>query len=790
MAIEIIDDTAGLENSAEFECTVAAVAEYVPAVQRIKEMIRAGRDMRVLVREPACAVWLKRFARTYSDATVRFRKTSARELLGRRWNTRIPEQISEQAILDSGFLEADIVPRSGQSYEDIILEHYWGEFFTFVAFPWALAGDLIDSLDPQRWEANRRLPLVMQALEARKARWLTQTTREQWQLIDSLFKEPQALKERFGRFRLVRGYPPALGQSVLGKWFNLLKSLNVDPTPGRLTGLTLDDTVQEIRYYLNNIAPTIGSRSDLEAVLSQMSGTLIAEFQWLREQIQEKASILQLTHDLVKQIANRFWPIREEISAGLDALRSLIPPPFPRDPSGNTTMEDWLTWAVDEYLDYRFWLEENDRWDDTVAGYAGQYADWFYSNYIQLKYQHQHRWVFDLLNQAGLAIQQGHKVLFILVDGLTFKYVRSLIAHFASQGFRPLGGVEPVWAVIPTTTEVSKHCLIAGRPDLGDVQGHNYEEILEKDWRTYFQGRSVRYLSKLAEIKELQQCDAHLILLNYRPIDEVQHRDEEQIAATHTGEIEGYIRSLVETTCQFARRAKVEEELMIFIASDHGATKIPPAVENMVDDDFYRKRAKDPHHRYIAVPDERAANPTDYDKTHCYVLPAKAYGTRESYLIPKGYGCFVKVSGSIYVHGGLTPEETIVPFCRLVRSEVQVLQPTIRLPKGVIRYSVKAILTFIVGNPNDEAVTQVELNVVESDLPGVVVGSISAGKTVEVDMPVRIKRQPGGQSLDAVTIQGAFECRGQHYTIKSVRLPVEARSLEESKTELDLDLDL
>lgn len=102
----------------------------------------------------------------------------------------------------------------------------------------------------------------------------------------------------------------------------------------------------------------------------------------------------------------------------------------------------------------------------------------------------------------------------------------------------------------------------------------------------------------------------------------------------------------------------------------------------------------------------------------------------------------------------------------------------------------KAILTFIVGNPNDEAVTQVELNVVESDLPGVVVGSISAGKTVEVDMPVRIKRQPGGQSLDAVTIQGAFECRGQHYTIKSVRLPVEARSLEESKTELDLDLDL
>lgn len=790
MAIEIIDDTAGLLNPAEFECIVAEVAEYVPAVQHIKETVRAGKDLRVLVRDLVSAVWLQRFADTYSYTVVRYQKTSAREVLSQRWHTRIPEQISDQAILDSGFLQANIVPRSDQSYEDIVLEHYWGEFFTFVAFPWSIAGDLIDSLDPERWQANRRLPLVMQALEARRTRWLTQATREQRQFIQSLFQEPQTLKERVERFRLVREYPAALGQGVLGKWFNLFRSLSLDPSAVRLTGLPVEDTVQEIRYYLNSIASSISGLADLEAALNQMSGALREEFEWLREQIQQKPAVLQPTVHFLQQVSKRFSPIHDEISVAMETLRGMIPPPYPSDPSGNQTPEDWLNWAIGEYLDYRFWLEESDGWDNAIAGYSAQYADWFYQNYTDLKYQYQHRWVFDLLNQAGLCLQQGRKVLFILVDGLNFKYVRNLLAHFGRHGFHPDGEIEPVWAVIPTTTEVSKHCLVAGRPDFRDVQGHSYEDILEKDWRAYFQGRQILYLPKLNALKDLRQFDADLILLNYLPIDDVQHRDEEQIATTHAAEIKGYIRSLVETVCQFARQSKVEDDLTIIIASDHGATKIPPDVENPVDDEFYRKRAKNPHHRYIVVPEERAANPTDYDQTNCYVLSAKAYGTRESYLIPKGYGRFIKVGGSIYVHGGLTPEETIVPFCRLVRADVQVLQPTIRLPKGVIRYSVKAVLTFIVGNPNDQDLAQVELNVAESDLPGVVVESIPPGKTVKVEVPVRIKRLPGAQGLDAITVRGAFEYRDQHHTIESVRLPVEARSLEESKTELDFDLDL
>jgi len=105
----------------------------------------------------------------------------------------------------------------------------------------------------------------------------------------------------------------------------------------------------------------------------------------------------------------------------------------------------------------------------------------------------------------------------------------------------------------------------------------------------------------------------------------------------------------------------------------------------------------------------------------------------------------------------------------------------------VVRYTVKADLIFVVGNPNDYEITGITLNIVESDLPGMSVEAIPAGLSTEIVIPVRIRRRPGVPDLDAITVEGAFELQGQHFTLNPVRVPVETRSLMESKAELDLD---
>jgi hypothetical protein len=791
MPVEIVSDPGKLLDPAGFDLVVAETAHYIAAVQLIKQTVRAGGSARrrILVHGPAAGIWLQRLARSYDGATVRSSSVSARALLAERWKAPIPDLITDDAILASGFLQTELVPRAGQSYEDIVLEHYWGEFFTFVSFPFALAGDLVESLEPARWEANRNLPLVMQALRARRESWLGQAKRpEQRDLITAAFDAPAEIKERLGRYKLVWRYPAQVGKAVLGKWLEAFKSLSIDPTPVSLGGLDLGQTVQEIMYYLNGLAPVIACETDLEAAVGQMSGCLFQEFDWLRNCVQTQPGKLTLTASLMETIARQFQPIVDEIGSGLEALQAAIPPPSPPDPSGCDSAETWLEWAVREYLPYRFWLEEADRWDPTVAGFAGGYADWLHKNYTNLKYQEQERWVFDILNRARTTLKQGRKVLLLVIDNFNYKHVSALMTRFARQGFHPVAAVEPVWSALPTTTEVSKHCLVAGEANLAGVQGKGYEDILDKDWRGYFEGYNVIYLPKLSALTGRQHFDADLILLNYLPIDGVLHQDEKQIGTSHTGEILHYLDALVEAVAVFVKRAEVEQELVVMVASDHGSTKLLPDFENHVDDKFYRKLAKDPHHRYIVVPDDRAANPTDYDKANCYVLPAKAFGNPESYFIPRGYGVFIKTDESIYVHGGLTPEETIVPFAQFMKTEVHAFQPRIRLPSNIVRYSVKASLLLMVGNPNEHDMANVELSVAESELPGVLVETITAGRSVEITIPVRIRRQPGAPDLTAITVEGSFELAGRKCTIEPVSIPVKARSLQESKTEFDFGL--
>lgn len=785
MPVEIVVDEATLLATSDFDCVVAVVADYVPAVQRLKQALHSGQPLRVLVRERTCAVWLARFAGMYHESQVSYQVTSARALLAQRWQTAIPESISDEAILAAGFLQADITPKSGQTYPEIVLAHYGGEFFTFAVFPQPLLAEALESLEDARWQANRTRPLVLQTLQERQRQWLAQAkAADQRELIAALFTDPQQLRERLGQYRLVRHYPETVGHAVLGPWYPRFNSLGIDPDAINVSDLNLGSAIQQIRYYLNAAAEQLTRGEDWAAIIAQMSGCLLEEFFWVRDQLQARQ--FSLSADLLQQITVRFQPIQDQIRADLESLALAVPPEvYPAAPDVNWGAAEWLRWAVQEYLPYRFWLEENNRWDETVAGYAAVYADWFFQHYLELKYQEQQHWVFAALQQLVPHLQQGHKVLLVIVDNFNFKYLSVLQQRFARQGFRSMGPVTPLWALLPTTTEVSKPCLVAGTPDLTKVQGSTYEVMLAQNWQSYFPGRRFGYLPKLGALQALQQFDGDVLVLNYLPIDEVLHKDEQQIGTTHTGEVRVQLEALVEAVCQFAKRAKVETNLVVAIVADHGSTKLLPQAESLLDDQFYKKQAQDRHHRYITVPSARATNPTAYDQAQCYILPAQAYGLRESYFIPRGYGVFIKTTESIYVHGGLTPEETIVPFVRLMKMAIKVVQPTFRLPANVIRYGVKVNLVLQVGNPNEVDLTQMELKIAESDLPGVPVALLPAGREIAVTVSLRVQRPTDGTLLTALTVQGAFDCQGEHFTLQPMQLPIVVRSLMESKTDFD-----
>ena len=64
----------------------------------------------------------------------------------------------------------------------------------------------------------------------------------------------------------------------------------------------------------------------------------------------------------------------------------------------------------------------------------------------------------------------------------------------------------------------------------------------------------------------------------------------------------------------------------------------------------------------------------------CYTLDRHKYGLDNNYLIARHYYRFLKTEDNFYVHGGLTPEETIVPFVTFRKASVEELIETFRLP--------------------------------------------------------------------------------------------------------------
>ena len=90
----------------------------------------------------------------------------------------------------------------------------------------------------------------------------------------------------------------------------------------------------------------------------------------------------------VEKIRSKFKPIQEipNVSQILAALDLLITRPKPIQPQSDWTEEEWVQWATESYLPYRFWLENSGQLNDDIAEFAGTYSDWLNANYGSLKY--------------------------------------------------------------------------------------------------------------------------------------------------------------------------------------------------------------------------------------------------------------------------------------------------------------------------------------------------------------------------------------------------------------------
>jgi len=786
----IIVDTERLLPDAQVSVRVDNVGDYAAACLALRAWLHApdgqqGGPITIRVRNRSAAVWLRGVADAYGDSLMALRRYTPRDALAKRWATAVPSAVTDQDIMTSRLLEESVAVRPGLSFWDLLLDHFYGEAFTYAAFPAGKLADLLNAFDPLRWKDAARRPLVSQAWRERAAQWQRSASSEAVrQLVRRLDDGPEVLRRDVARYKLVRTYPPAVGEKVLGvETWDVLHKARVETEDVHLDRSD-SVAVTQIEYYLTEASTHVHSSNDLAVLLDQMSGYVLAEFEAIEQLVVAHPAWLDST--VLRLVDQRFRPLRDELAARLAALRRLVPPPYPVAPQQDWSIDEWLGWVRNSYMPYYSWLDVRREYDPTVGDYAEAFADWYYAHFVELKNGAPGHFAFNALYQERERMSEpGAITLALVLDNVNFAFVDDLCRLFNAQQFL-LQDSRPLLSLIPTATEISKANVIAGVGDHNDLTTKNYPALVDKSWQPILHEKRVTYLPNIGALQGLGGLDHDMYVLNYLRVDKLLHDDEQELGRPHVEAVHEALSSVVDAVAHFAKRFHIEDRLLVYVISDHGSTRIAQEEISVLDKDFYKGVARESSRRYVELTDQKVATLPQMATAQCYIVDRHRFKTAENYLIARRYYRFLETSPTVYVHGGLTPEEVVVPLLRFTRQPVVPVAPTVRLTSREFRYGVKATMVFEIGNPNSFTIEDLSGRLTDADSDDVLVDTVGPKQAVPVEFVTRFRKTLGAPRLRMVTLRLSYECQGRVYGPQDETFEITLKSLQEA---LDDDLD-
>ena len=779
--VQVYLDGARILEPSRNHVLVEDIPDYAPAYARIAEAIHAGQPLTVVVRHQTCAAWLQAAQDKYGSECIQVEPISHRSRLAELWGVEIPDWVTDEAIARSDLLEVPLQAQPGQRFENVVLEAFYSPFLAYDRLPVTYLADLLNSFELERWAKAAQRPLVKEVLARRLQAWAEAAASPGERLVvEALQRDPAALAHKLAQVKVLAGYPPQVGKRILGVEYDYLAALNLDFSGLPVREVDLADTVDQIRVHLNTLAQTLPASEALLAMLDQVSGHLVAEFEALQALL--KSGNVVVDADLVHRVRRKFAPIHDRLEQELADLDLLVTPPRPPkpDPDGTWTADEWLDWAVEHYLPYRFWLEEIGQHDEEIATQADAYAAWLYAQYPALRLTYP-RMVYQGLLALHDRLVSSAPVLVVVVDNLNYKFFPDLVHYLQAQGFfveQPI----PHLAMLPSCTEVSKKCLFIAQPE--PFSGTAYEKPTLEAWGPALGGRRVCYLPHVGALRSVKRQEHDVYFLNYLPVDEALHDDEQQTGVPYSAAVRQRLRALAGDIRAFAERIGAERDLAVIVISDHGSTRISAEAPNPIDRRFYATRVTDKHHRYVTISDAELKALPDNVRFECYIFEKERFGLPTNYLAARSTYRFSDPGEGIYVHGGLSPEETIVPLTVFAPVAVKPKPLTVRLLADEFRYGVKSLIRLELVNPNQYACQEVHVEVLNSNIVAAltVVGDLDALSQTEVQVEARFRRIT--EETTALQVRIGHKFLGQPYS-QVENLPVKMKRIVTTTFDLD-----
>jgi hypothetical protein len=440
----------------------------------------------------------------------------------------------------------------------------------------------------------------------------------------------------------------------------------------------------------------------IATALDQVSGLSVVELTTLTHFLDRHPHLLNA--DLRQRITERFvhLPAASEI---VQELATRVAPDEPCLPDPSWSVEQWLRWATQDYMPYFAWTIRSNQLRDHQQACATAFADWLveaYPPWLNTETSpvviNQYQQMRQILDHDAHAL-----VVWLVVDGMTWWQGEYLQAVCEQRGLYPQSQAAGV-AALPSITRISKRVLVTGLPATEVVPYSIAQAAREQLARSGIPHHVCYEMTDSLQVLQYPESIRCLMVL-FNLLDKLAH--ETRTFTDDTG-IRGYLDGLAEGLAKMIQVSRQQGRAFhVLIGSDHGGTLLPAdapcwslpreaqEVYDIWDDDATTPAEKHSP-RAVVITDPQRLPPGGSDRW--YFLERTRYQLAQNYLVPRGYA-YVEHRPAGWTHGGLTPEEVIVPLLHLAPERLPIEPIEVRLV-GTLRTNQPATLTLEVINPN------------------------------------------------------------------------------------------
>lgn len=753
-------------------------ADYVRACHELSHRKKADTPLELWVRSKNHESWLQNFTEQIGCPAIIKPKT-ARLLLAEHWNVDVPDWLTDAEVLAHHLLEVDVDSLNRERFETRFLARFLGGAFKADLIS---SSDLVPVIRALVSDDAKALfkehPLLGRCLKTRCEEWAEKSS-EMWvrEACKRLPEDYIKVWQWLSFWSCLHGYPDKLLEYVLAPeqvlFVRKIPPEAVSDLP--LESTAREQTLAQIELLFKEIVGQVSSSDEFKKIVKLTSGRIFQEYHLVSSLLKSKQ--FSPTEADIQAVREKFRSCPGVSENQLHSLIFCVRPKHPTllGPEEEWCLAEWVRWTTEEYMPYRSWQVHNGHYDEDLEKTVARFSDWYIGEYASI-HKDPDLSMTHCLRDIPLKGSESELTIILLVDCLPLSFMEILDAALRNVGLSR-HNMNYRFAGLPTITEYNKTALLGG--EWQDKAG-NYEAVLKKRAASDWSGRNVVYLSSLKSMSEMVAPEeATIAVLNFVDGDELLHSDVESKNTTYEDELHRLFARVAEAVNRLSQEwGGPREHFSVYVVTDHGACWILEKEKRSFDSAVVKKLFANEKHRFSAVPEEQVNEiPQNlWAIGHRFKRPFASEKT--TFFLPRGHNTVRHVgTAKGFMHGGVTPEEVIVPTASYKMVKVawktlaaRFLNLDLERETGRAKFYVQRVATLDIElqNPNATAVRILRATVMspEADLKSCETPTIPAESVKPMTISCYFKKSAlGGKTLE---IEIAYEIAGEQHTLPLV----------------------